>query len=59
MAADVDEKQLWDADWDDDKVEDDFAVQLRQEMIKLSNAGQVAPAAKAKAAEGAAVAGKA
>jgi len=34
---DKDDQRLWDDDWDDEDVEDDFSQQLRAEIQKLSN----------------------
>ncbi len=33
---DKEDKQLWEDDWDDDAVDDDFAKQLRAELEKTS-----------------------
>ncbi|PVU85002.1 hypothetical protein BB560_007188 [Smittium megazygosporum] len=37
---DKEDLNLWDEDWDDDDLEDDFSVQLRQELEKLSQSQQ-------------------
>lgn len=31
------DKQLWEDDWDDDNIEDDFSVQLRAELERLGH----------------------
>ncbi|KAI9592306.1 DSS1/SEM1 family-domain-containing protein [Syncephalis fuscata] len=33
---DAEDQQLWEDNWDDDDVEDEFAVQLRNELVKVS-----------------------
>ncbi|RKP27614.1 DSS1/SEM1 family-domain-containing protein [Syncephalis pseudoplumigaleata] len=33
---DAEDQQLWEDNWDDDDVEDEFAVQLRNELSKVS-----------------------
>ncbi|KAH9831663.1 DSS1/SEM1 family-domain-containing protein [Rhodofomes roseus] len=32
--------KLWEDNWDDDDIEDDFSVQLRNELAKKSNGGK-------------------
>jgi 26 proteasome complex subunit DSS1 len=34
---DEDDRQVWEDNWDDDKVDDDFSLQLRAELQKLGH----------------------
>ncbi|KAI0925720.1 hypothetical protein AcW1_008083 [Taiwanofungus camphoratus] len=35
--------KLWEDNWDDDDIEDDFSVQLRNELAKKSSSGGIEP----------------
>ncbi|KAI8052171.1 DSS1/SEM1 family-domain-containing protein [Syncephalis plumigaleata] len=37
---DTEDQHLWEDNWDDDDVEDEFAVQLRNELTKVSSQPQ-------------------